>query len=226
MKEQKKKAGKVTRREFLYLTGAGVAGMTLAGMPKFSYAQKPKYGGRVRIACRYGASGLDVHRNMDYADYKWYSLMSEGLTEQGPLPQVYQHPCLAKSWEVSQDGRVFVFPLKEGVKFHDGSELTAEAVQFSIERLLSLGQGASSLFSLVIKKGTTRVRPGYQHPSGWNCTPVPEQQTPASATGPGPIPGSVPSRAPGRSRGRGNSKGRRRAAGRLLPVGRASSRTG
>lgn len=42
---------------------------------------------------------------------------------------------LAKSWKISKDGLVYDFFLKEGVKFHDGVELTAEDVKFSFERI-------------------------------------------------------------------------------------------
>jgi len=46
-------------------------------------------------------------------------------------------PCLAKSWEISKDGMSITFYLNEGVKFHNGKELTAEDVKYSFERLLA-----------------------------------------------------------------------------------------
>ncbi len=42
-------------------------------------------------------------------------------------------PLLATSWETSDDGLSWTFHLREGVKFHDGEPLTAEAVKQSIE---------------------------------------------------------------------------------------------
>ncbi|MFB6152118.1 MAG: ABC transporter substrate-binding protein [Haloarculaceae archaeon] len=44
-------------------------------------------------------------------------------------------PALAKSYDVSDDGLTYTFTLKEGVKFHDGSELTASDVVYSYRRL-------------------------------------------------------------------------------------------
>lgn len=43
-------------------------------------------------------------------------------------------PCLAESWEVSPDGLTYTFHLRQGVKFHDGTDFNAEAVKVNIER--------------------------------------------------------------------------------------------
>jgi peptide/nickel transport system substrate-binding protein len=55
-------------------------------------------------------------------------------------------PCLAESWDVSDDGLTWTFHLKEGIKFHNGSELTASDVAFSINRMLEIGEGLAYVF--------------------------------------------------------------------------------
>lgn len=43
-------------------------------------------------------------------------------------------PCLATDWTISDDGKEIVFNLREGVKFHDGTDFNADAVVFSFAR--------------------------------------------------------------------------------------------
>ena len=49
-------------------------------------------------------------------------------------------PGLAETWEVSDDGMSITFHLQEGVKFQDGSGLTAEDVAFSLNRAIDKPQ--------------------------------------------------------------------------------------
>nr|WP_240804488.1 ABC transporter substrate-binding protein [Qingshengfaniella alkalisoli] len=46
-------------------------------------------------------------------------------------------PALAESWDISDDGTEYIFHLREGVTFHDGTPLNAEAVKFNFERMLN-----------------------------------------------------------------------------------------
>lgn len=45
-------------------------------------------------------------------------------------------PCLATKWEQSDNRLEWIFTLREGVKFHDGTDLDADAVAFSFQRVL------------------------------------------------------------------------------------------
>ena len=56
-------------------------------------------------------------------------------------------PKLATSWESSADAMTWTFNLREGVKFHDGSDFNAEAVKFSIERTMGIDLGAAYIYA-------------------------------------------------------------------------------
>ena len=44
-------------------------------------------------------------------------------------------PELAESWDAKDDGKTYIFHLRKGVKFHDGTDFDAEAVKFNFERI-------------------------------------------------------------------------------------------
>jgi peptide/nickel transport system substrate-binding protein len=66
-------------------------------------------------------------------------------------------PWLAESYTVSPDGLRYRFKLRRGVKFHDGTELTADDVAYSADRQLALKKGAASLFASLIESGSTKA---------------------------------------------------------------------
>ena len=45
-------------------------------------------------------------------------------------------PALAKSWDISADGKTYTFKLRSGVKFQDGTNVDADAVKFNFDRML------------------------------------------------------------------------------------------
>ena len=61
-----------------------------------------------------------------------YSNVFEGLTRFGPDGAIL--PGLAETWTVSKDATQYIFKLREGVTFHDGTEMDAKDVKFSLDR--------------------------------------------------------------------------------------------
>jgi peptide/nickel transport system substrate-binding protein/microcin C transport system substrate-binding protein len=66
----------------------------------------------------------------DVHDYVVESMLSSNIN-------TYDwEPALAKKWEISKDKTKFKFWLKEGILFHDGTELTAEDVEYTFNAFL------------------------------------------------------------------------------------------
>jgi len=61
-------------------------------------------------------------------------------------PEGVVGPELAESWTTSNDGMTYTFKLREGVMSHAGNEITAEDVVFSMDRMLTMGEGLAYLF--------------------------------------------------------------------------------
>ena len=64
--------------------------------------------------------GLDPAMIDDGESSKPICQMYEGLLKYGDSDTEVE-PCLAESWEISEDGLTYTFKLREGVKFHDGN---------------------------------------------------------------------------------------------------------
>ncbi|MGS1096926.1 ABC transporter substrate-binding protein (plasmid) [Aquamicrobium terrae] len=78
---------------------------------------------------------LDPHTVTATNDFRILVNVYDGLVrfKDGTLEV---EPALAESWDISEDGRTYTFKLRQGVKFHDGSDFDADAVKFNFDRML------------------------------------------------------------------------------------------
>lgn len=79
-------------------------------------------------------SNLDIRETSGAAlDQILIDNVYQGLVSRTPEQEIV--PALASEYDVSDDGLTYTFTLREGVLFHDGSELTPEDVVWSIEQV-------------------------------------------------------------------------------------------
>lgn len=58
-------------------------------------------------------------------------------------------PFVAESWTVASDGLSIVFKIRQGMKFHDGTVVNAEAVKYSFDRMIAIAAAPAGMFSMV-----------------------------------------------------------------------------
>lgn len=82
---------------------------------------------------------MDPHRLTANIDRQIQRSVFSGLTRWDLImdPQ----PDLAENWEVADDNVTWTFNLRQGVMFHNGREMIADDVKFSIERIKEIGAG-------------------------------------------------------------------------------------
>jgi peptide/nickel transport system substrate-binding protein len=136
---------KLNRREFLALVsaGAGAAAASrltggLGGLTRVASAPSsptPKAGGTLVYAV------VSVDDRFDPAATTFTSVRQ--ITAHVCEPLIWEmgpgkfYPALAESWTVTPDASTFTFKLRQGVRFHDGTPFTAEAVKFTMDRIVS-----------------------------------------------------------------------------------------
>lgn len=102
-------------------------------------SEAERYGSTLVLGQALEPTIYDPNRQYSYETYRvdkhiYESLVAEDLSRpasEGPPPII---PNLAESWRVSDDAKTFTFRLRDGVKFHDGSDFNAEAVRFNVRR--------------------------------------------------------------------------------------------
>ena len=123
-------------------------------LPAF-FEGTPKRGGTLRVAIPSSIQTLAPGFPHSYSSRPFLGAFGETLLRS--YPDFAIHPLAAESWDVADDGKTITFKLREGMKFHDGTDLDAQAVVTNISWNLDpenapvvdpLVQGATRFLSL------------------------------------------------------------------------------
>ena len=113
----------------------------------------PKSGGTLRYGVHSAPAHFDVHQSGTVANMAAQGPMYDNLIRRDPRDSQTIIPDLAHTWKISPDGTTYTFYLRQGVKFHDGADFTAEDVQATYSRIIWPPKGISiprtPLFSAV-----------------------------------------------------------------------------
>ena len=124
----------LTRRGFGGLVTAGAAGLLLRGIIVRSASGEPMAGGQLTVALFKDLRTLNPIMGIFGNEWRVTINLYDNLTQLTAAGSV--EGALAESYEPSEDGRVWTFQLRRGVKFHDGSELGSADVVATIEKIL------------------------------------------------------------------------------------------
>jgi ABC-type transport system substrate-binding protein len=91
-------------------------------------------GGSITITYKDDVATLDPAIGYDWQNWSMIKSLFDGLMDYVPGTTDLR-PGLAESYEISEDGLTYTFRLRPGVLFHNGREMTAEDVKFSLDRV-------------------------------------------------------------------------------------------
>lgn len=148
-----KQGNQLTRREFLRMASLAAGGVLLSSCAPGATTPAPggetaatvavtgpKTGGTLTIGATTGIPQLDPHIVTFANERLYFPGLYNGITEYNI--DMEPVPCLAESWEASEDALTYTFHLRKGVKFHNGRELEAEDIKWNFERCLDEALGS------------------------------------------------------------------------------------
>jgi peptide/nickel transport system substrate-binding protein len=107
---------------------------------------QPRRGGELKAAMQVDATSLDPHLSSSYSSSLVIEQVYSGLIQFDENMNIV--PDLAESWTVSKDGLVYDFKLRKGVKFHNGRDLVADDVVYSLNRVKDPAGGSPRSYLL------------------------------------------------------------------------------
>ena len=108
---------------------------------------EPSYGGSVTIGITQDLDSLDPHKAIAAGTKEVLFNIFEGLVKLNKDGDLV--PAVAENYEISTDGMVYTFTLRDGVKFHNGEAVTAEDIVYSIKRSAGLLETDDASVSVV-----------------------------------------------------------------------------
>jgi peptide/nickel transport system substrate-binding protein len=113
---------------------ANVTSTLAQGTPSSDAQGDAVRGGTLTVALDSDIIGIDPHGASAGVDRNVYTTVYNGLVV--PDENLNIMPSLAEGWDVSEDGTVYTFYLRDGIKFHDGTTCDAEAVKWNFGWIL------------------------------------------------------------------------------------------
>jgi peptide/nickel transport system substrate-binding protein len=106
--------------------------------------ETPRRGGVLLAVIGADAPSLDPHQETTFANLQLVAPLYSTLLQIDP----YNYPKVigdvATEWKISGDGLTYTFKIRPGIKFHDGSGLTAADVKATYDKIIFPPEGTRS----------------------------------------------------------------------------------
>ena len=106
-------------------------------------SQSPKKGGMITVGTNMDMPTVDIHATSAFINAVLMSHVHEPLLSYGENYELV--PVLAERWEVTPDFKKYTFFLRKGKLFHNGNEMVADDVKYSIERFMKVSPRKAQL---------------------------------------------------------------------------------
>jgi ABC-type transport system substrate-binding protein len=121
----------------------------VAGELEFFQLPAPERGGHLRSAIRSSQMVLDPAVVSPISRIEVMTNVFEGLVQFGERVEI--RPAIAESWDISPDGCVYTFRIRESARFHNGRRVKADDVKYSFERQMRLNkETAARVFCFIV----------------------------------------------------------------------------
>jgi peptide/nickel transport system substrate-binding protein len=122
-----------------------VAAVVMATRAAVQAAETPRRGGILLAVIGADPPSLDPHQESTFANIQLVAPLYSLLLQIDP----YNYPKIigdaASEWKIAPDGLTYTFKIRQGVKFHDGSPLTAADVKATYDKIVFPPQGVRSI---------------------------------------------------------------------------------
>jgi len=96
-------------------------------------AEKGKYGGILKINHAKAAASFGFPLNIRHWNHEYTDFVCQAMARPDPKNIGAYEPVLATSWELAPDKSYYIFHLRKGVKFHDGTDFNAQAAKWNLD---------------------------------------------------------------------------------------------
>jgi peptide/nickel transport system substrate-binding protein len=131
------------RSRLLLIAVLGALALTVVDSPEA--AETPRRGGVLLAVIGADPPTLDPHQEGTFATLQVVAPLYSTLLQIDPYNYPKAIGDLATDWKISPDGLTYTFKLRPGVRFHDGSPLTAVDVKASYDKIVFPPDGVRSI---------------------------------------------------------------------------------